>query len=105
MQLHFPSALFPSPHSCIDDGDLDFGDGDVILALAEHKYHIHKSVLSAQSEVFADMFSMPSVNTSSESEKKIASAPVVPVYDEHEPFKLFLHVLYNHEYAHSDRFK
>jgi hypothetical protein len=72
--------------------DLQFPDGDIVLVIAERRYVVHKAVLGAHCNVFADMFTIPA-NPDQE-------IPVVQIHDEEVPFTLFLHALYGHKYLH-----
>ena len=78
------------------DEDLYFEDGSVIISAKGTGgdlayFRVHKSVLSKQSTVFKDMFSLPSPPEVD----KYDNLPLVHVHDNAEEFKQFLRAIYD----------
>jgi hypothetical protein len=78
------------------DEDLYFEDGSVILSANSTDgdlvyFRVHKSVLSKQSTVFKDMFSLPSPPEVD----KYDSLPLVHVHDDAKELKQFLQAIYD----------
>lgn len=69
--------------------ELWFGDGNVILAASGIGFRVFRSLLAAQSAVFADMFA----SSSSDAEEMLEGCPVVHVSDTPEDVAHFLRVL------------
>ena len=79
------------------DEDLYFEDGSVIISANNIGsgdlvyFRVHKSVLSKQSTVFKDMFSLPSPSDIDTYD----SLPLVHVHDDAKDFKQFLQAIYD----------
>ncbi|KAI1795307.1 hypothetical protein LXA43DRAFT_992298 [Ganoderma leucocontextum] len=69
--------------------ELWFDDGSVILVARDTGFRVFRSLLAAQSTVFADMFS----SSSSSAEEMLEGCPVVQVSDSPEDVAHFLRVL------------
>lgn len=67
-----------------------FEDGSVILNVESTSFCVHRSILCAQSAVFADMFSLPQLSTRDEQEGR----PVVDMPDSAEDFARLLRAFY-----------
>jgi hypothetical protein len=79
------------------DEDLYFEDGNVIISTSSGGddliyFRVHKSVLSKQSVVFRDMFSLPSV---SDVDTMYDGVPLVRVHDDAKELKQFLQGIYD----------
>ena len=78
------------------DEDLYFDDGSIVISANQTSgdlvyFRVHKSLLSKQSTVFKDMFSLPSpteVDT-------YDGLPLVHVHDDAAHFKQFLQAIYD----------
>jgi hypothetical protein len=79
------------------DEDLYFEDGSVILSAKGSDgdlvyFRVHKSVLTKQSPVFKDMFSVPSPASEMEMYDDL---PLVHLHDSSEELKEFLQAMYD----------
>lgn len=68
-------------------------DGNIVLAVQGKHFRVHRSVLSANSEVFKDMFECPEL---SEGEQElIEQCLVVPLYDAATDVQKVLKAMYD----------
>ncbi|RDB30255.1 hypothetical protein Hypma_007301 [Hypsizygus marmoreus] len=81
--------------------ELDFPNGDIILAIPTRRYRVYKKTLIAASDVFANLFAVALPASPDAKQPKIEKAaeavPVIDMQDEEKPFTLFLHALYDHD--------
>lgn len=70
--------------------DLWLEDGNIILQCAEGAFRVHRSLLAAQSEVFRDMFTLPSPVADD-------TIPTVQLSDDTEQMYKFLSCLLLHK--------
>ena len=78
------------------DEDMYFEDGSVVISASSTGgglvyFRVHKSVLSKQSTVFKDMFSLPSPPEMD----RYDNLPLVHVHDDAKEFKQFLRAIYD----------
>ena len=80
------------------DENLYFEDGSIIISANNHDvdrdlvyFRVHKSVLSKQSTVFGDMFTLPSPSDLDTYD----SLPLVHVHDDAKDLKQFLQAIYD----------
>jgi hypothetical protein len=78
------------------DEDLYFEDGNIIISASNASgdliyFRVHKSILSKQSIVFRDMFSLPSVSDV----ETYDGVPLVHVHDDAKELKQFLQGIYD----------
>jgi BTB/POZ domain len=66
-------------------------DGNVILEAELTRFRVHRSMLSSQSTVFADMFSFPQP----ENEPTLEGCPIVHLSDPAKDVEYFLKALYD----------
>ena len=67
-----------------------FRDGTVVIQAGNTQFRIHWGVLSARSDFFNDMFSIPQPAD----EQTVEGCPVVIVYDAAEDWEILLNVFY-----------
>ncbi|KAH8113883.1 hypothetical protein DFH11DRAFT_1743985 [Phellopilus nigrolimitatus] len=86
-------------------------DGNIILAAAAKElpnrvimFRVHKSILALQSQIFADMFSLPSPDGSQDADDNYDGIPVVSMPDSAEEIECMLNVLYNPATLHFEKF-
>jgi len=88
-----PSLIPPSaPHS---SKDVWFDDGNVILQAESTLFRVFRGILSSNSPVFADMFSVPQPSTSIE---MFDSCPLIQIFDSAEDVKHFLKAIHDASY-------
>jgi hypothetical protein len=75
---------FKSKHVYIDDGN-------VILQAGLAQFRVHRSMLSAQSTVFADIFSLPQP----QNEMMVDGCPLVQLSDPAEDVEYLLRAIYD----------
>jgi hypothetical protein len=68
-----------------------FDDGSIVLSVEQTLFRVHRSVLCINSEIFADMFSIPPPN----GETTIEGCTVVHLPDKAADFVDLLHVFYD----------
>jgi hypothetical protein len=66
-------------------------DGNVILEAEFTRFRVHRSMLSSQSTVFADMFTFPQP----ENEPTVEDCPIVHLSDPAKDVEYFLRALYD----------
>ncbi|CAA7266000.1 unnamed protein product [Cyclocybe aegerita] len=69
-------------------------DGNIILQAENTQYRVHRSILSRQSTVFADMFSLPQPPEFGPGESLVDGCPVVHLQDSAEDVGNLLDLLY-----------
>jgi hypothetical protein len=75
--------------------DFWFEDGTVVLQVQNTLYHVYRGLLTLQSVVFRDTFSIP--QPSAESEKNgIEGCPVVQLHDKAEDFTRFMKAIHDY---------
>ncbi|KAI0731764.1 hypothetical protein C8Q72DRAFT_882851 [Fomitopsis betulina] len=81
--------------ACTSDGEVEawFWDGNIAIVAECTGFRVHRSVLSAQSEIFNDMLSFP--QPESEGPQGQDGCPVVEVADSAHDMRHFLFTLYN----------
>lgn len=75
-----------------------FDDGNVILATATMLYRVHRGVLSLNSPVFREMFSLPQSHDEgvpSAAGENLDGVPIVRIHDDDAVFRLLLKVFYD----------
>ncbi|KDR77427.1 hypothetical protein GALMADRAFT_245620 [Galerina marginata CBS 339.88] len=114
----------PAKRPRIDDGDLGqhegdgthsvvaqqhpkfwFEDGNVILQAGSMQFKVHRSVLSSQSQIFKDMFSLPQPVRSSIADANTQSCPTVVLHDTPNEIENLISLLYDTLRVHSFREK
>lgn len=70
-----PSAVVNPVSESVSHPTLWYDDGSVVLQVETTMFRVHRSILSAQSEIFKDMFAIPQSPTGSDS--TIDGCPVV----------------------------
>ena len=70
-----------------------FQDGNVVLQAEDTLFRIHRSIISRQSQIFEDMFSMPQVP--SQEDELIEGCPVVQLSDTAEDMGNIISLLYD----------
>lgn len=99
---HFPSShrsifTMESPVSMTFARPLDlwFDDGSVVLQVESTQFRVHRSVLSSQSVIFRDMFSVPQPSVSGATvEGMIEGCPVVCLQDKSQDWTYVLQMIY-----------
>ncbi|EDR13825.1 uncharacterized protein LACBIDRAFT_292631 [Laccaria bicolor S238N-H82] len=72
--------------------DLNFSGGDIVLAVRDSKYRVHKAVLGSRSAILAELsLSAPQQTYGGD------KLPTVQIYEDHAHFALLLHALYDHD--------
>lgn len=66
-----------------------FEDGNVILQTQDTLFRMYKGILSRESPVFKDMFSMPQSSTTTQSCHS-SGCPLVTIWDDPSTMELFL---------------
>jgi hypothetical protein len=82
------------------DEELYFEDGSIVISAKDADgnlvyFRVHKSVLSKQSTVFKDMFSLPRPPSPASEVNTYDSLPLVHVHDDAKQFKQFLQAIYD----------
>ena len=75
-------------------GDIWFEDGNVVLQAQSTQFRVHRGVLSANSAIFADLFTIPQPA----SEELVDGCPVVQLSDSAEDLCHILEAIYNRKY-------
>ncbi|GJE93164.1 hypothetical protein PsYK624_093230 [Phanerochaete sordida] len=78
--------------------DLWFDDGNIVLQAEQTLFQVYKGVLRRESPVFADMLSL-----SGQPEEHYGKVPLVRMHDTAEEIKLFLSVIFIHQFMDSRR--
>jgi len=89
----FPEFPHILPPNQVDD--LWFNDGSIVLQAEITQFRVHRSVLSANSDIFQDMFSVPQP---SEQGEQIEGCPVVHLPDSAKDWTHVLRALYDFRY-------
>ncbi|CAE6509705.1 unnamed protein product [Rhizoctonia solani] len=84
-----------SPPSYSRDPDFYFEDGSSILLVQDVLFKVHASLLKAQSQVFQDMFAMPSGNAVNGIEGSSDQYPIVIPQVKHPQFRNLLKRIYS----------
>lgn len=94
MDPAFPEAPFTAHAPLTRSPELWFEDGSVVLHVESTLFRVHRSILSSNSEVFRDMFSVPQppMNVS---EGVIDGCPVVHLPDHAVDWTHVLSALYD----------
>ena len=74
--------------------DLWLNDGNIILQCPEGAFRVHRSLLATQSEVFRDMFTLPTPTSVAGTEDKV---PAVQLSEDTGKMYMFLRYLLLHE--------
>ena len=77
----------------VDDQEAWFWDGNIDIVAGSIRFRVHRSVLSAHSELFHDMLSIP--QPESKGAQAQDTCPVVEVADTADDMRHFLLALYN----------
>lgn len=72
-----------------------FDDGNIILQAELAQFKVYSGILSATSEVFRDMLSMPQVVGGDNSDEMVEGCPVVCLPDAAEDIRYVLEALYS----------
>ncbi|TDL16682.1 hypothetical protein BD410DRAFT_901871 [Rickenella mellea] len=72
-----------------------FDDGNIVLTTNVSQFRVHRSLLSMNSPVFADMFSMPQTDRL---EDTVEGLPVVEISDDDTDLTHLLYFFYDHRY-------
>ena len=67
-----------------------FHDGTVILATPETLFKVYKGILSSNSSVFRDLFSLPVANANAPTSDTLDGVDVIQMPDHHEDLATFL---------------
>ena len=71
-----------------------FEDGNIVLAVQDTSFRVHRGVLSRNSEVFRDMFSLAQPTGPQQSHTS-SGCPIVPLSDNKEEVSYMLQALYD----------
>ncbi|RPD82271.1 hypothetical protein L226DRAFT_607426 [Lentinus tigrinus ALCF2SS1-7] len=78
----------------VEDRELWFQDGNVVLVAQSRAFRVHRSILSRHSEIFSNLFAIPPPSSPDLTEQ-LDGLPVIPVSDSAHDFKHLLHALYD----------
>jgi len=72
-----------------------FEDGNIVFQAELAQFRVHRGVLSSNSSVFADMFTLPQPSAEGETEATVEGCPVVLLSDNAEELMHVLKALYD----------
>ncbi|KAH8823693.1 hypothetical protein DL96DRAFT_1615243, partial [Flagelloscypha sp. PMI_526] len=78
------------------DPDLWYSDGGVVLQAGNSLYRVYQGILSKQSSVFADMFSL--AQSGNEISDKYEDCPLIVMYDDESEAADFLRCIFDRSY-------
>jgi len=74
-------------------------DGNVVLQAGGTQFKVHRGTLCRHSDVFKDMFSMPSPPAEAEDDTRVEGCPVIQLHDPVKDVEQMLSALYGDRYA------
>ena len=93
------SDLTPEPSDLVESRDLWFEDGNIVLQAEKTIFKVYRGILTKESTVFRDMFSIPQPKASVSATESYEGCQLVKMHDSAVDLDIFLNSLFDFEYV------
>lgn len=97
MESEPESDLTPEPSNLSKADYLWFEDGNIILQAKNTLFKVYRGILTRESTVFEDMFSLPQPDVKSKSAESYEDCQLVQMHDEASDLSRFLNAIFDFE--------